>query len=114
PLPTTDTGNAERLVRRHGGSIRHCYGRDLWYVWSGTHWQEDRTGRMDQLAKETVRAIPEEAAALSGEEYTRLLKWAASSESAGKRAAMIELARSEDGVPVTPEQLDTDPWLLNV
>jgi putative DNA primase/helicase len=27
---------------------------------------------------------------------------------------MIDLARSEPGIPVLPEQLDRDPWLLNV
>jgi putative DNA primase/helicase len=27
---------------------------------------------------------------------------------------MVELAKSEPGVPVTPERLDADPWVLNV
>ncbi len=27
---------------------------------------------------------------------------------------MIALARSEPGVPILPQELDTDPWLLNV
>ena len=26
---------------------------------------------------------------------------------------MIDLARSEPGIPVMPEELDSDPWLLN-
>lgn len=112
-FPTTDTGNAERLVHRHGGQIHYSYQANTWYVWSGTHWQSDVTGRMDQLAKETVRAIPEEAAALTGDAYSRLMKHAAASESAGRRGAMIDLARSEDGVPVTPAMLNADPWKLN-
>jgi len=112
--PLTDTGNAERLVARYGQIIRFNWGRNVWHVWSGRHWEEDRTGQMGQLAKETVRGIPQEAQGLEGESYTKVLKWAAASESAGKRAAMIDLARSEPGIPVRPHELDADPWLLNV
>jgi putative DNA primase/helicase len=110
----TDTGNAERLVARHGANIRFNYSREVWHVWTGTHWGEDAAGQMDQLAKDTVRSIPVEAIGLEGEAYTKRLKWAAASESAGKRSAMIELARSEPGIPVTADELDLDPWLLNV
>jgi len=110
----TDTGNAERLVERHGRDVRYNHGRGVWHVWTGTHWSEDATGRMDQVAKETARSIPSEAAALQDEAYIRHLKWASSSESAGKRAAMVDLARSEGGIPVRPEHLNADDWLLNV
>jgi len=110
----TDTGNAERLVALHGPVIRFNWGRDVWHVWSGRHWEEDRTGRMEQIAKATARSIPDEATALTGEQYTKTLKWAASSESSGKRQAMVDLARSEDNIPVQPHELDADPWLLNV
>ena len=110
----TDTGNAERIVARYGANIRYNYSRGVWHVWTGSHWGEDTAGQMDQLAKDTVRSIPVEAIGLEGEAYTKRLKWAAASESAGKRAAMIELARSEPGVPVLADELDSDPWLLNV
>lgn len=110
----TDTGNAERLVDRHGRNIRYNYGRGIWHVWTGTHWGEDKAGYLDQLAKETVRAIPTEAVGLDSEAWQKLMKWASTSEGAGKRAAMIDLARSEEGIPVQAEDLDKDPWLLNV
>ncbi|MGI8404631.1 MAG: phage/plasmid primase, P4 family [Thermomicrobiales bacterium] len=113
-FPLTDTGNAERLVHRHGHDVKYNYSRGVWHVWTGSHWGEDTAGQMDQLAKDTVRSIPQEAAGLEGEAYTRRLKFAASSESAGKRAAMIELARSEPGIPVLADALDANPWLLNV
>lgn len=113
-FPLTDTGNAERLVHSHGPDVKHNYSRGVWHVWTGSHWGEDTAGQMDQLAKDTVRSIPQEAVGLEGEAYTRRLKWGASSESAGKRAAMIELARSEPGIPVLADALDANPWLLNV
>jgi putative DNA primase/helicase len=40
--------------------------------------------------------------------------WCLKSEAAPRIAAMVELARSEFGIPIQPEQLDKDPMLLNV
>jgi putative DNA primase/helicase len=44
---------------------------------------------------------------------TAVLNWSLKSESAAKINAMIDLARSEPGIPVLPEQMDINPWLLN-
>jgi putative DNA primase/helicase len=41
------------------------------------------------------------------------LTWALKSEAAPRLNAMVELARSEPGIPVLPEQLDKNPWLFN-
>jgi putative DNA primase/helicase len=43
----------------------------------------------------------------------KVLKWALKSESAPRINAMLDLARSEPGIPVLPEHLDRDPWLFN-
>src|SRR5262249_16756302 len=49
------------------------------------------------------------------DDYQRkvLGSWAVKSESASRIEAMVRLARSEKGIPVTPPELDADPWLLN-
>ena len=39
--------------------------------------------------------------------------WAKKSEKAAAINAMIQLARTEPGIPVTAKQLDADPWLFN-
>ncbi len=111
----TDTGNAERLVNQHGQNIRHNYSRGVWLVWTGTHWADDVDGQLERLAKTTVRSIPEEAKLSESEiEFKEILKHAIASEAAGRRRAMIELARSESNVAVQAKDLDTHPWLLNV
>jgi putative DNA primase/helicase len=111
----TDTGNAERLVRRHGHEIRYCAPRKRWLVWDGKRWAWDQLGMVDQLAKATVRAIYGEASrARSDEARAAVAKHAVRSEERGRRMAMVALAQSEQGVPVLPEALDADPWLLNV
>jgi P4 family phage/plasmid primase-like protien len=112
-LARTDTGNAERLVGRHGHDLKHVYGLG-WFVWTGTHWQRDETGAVERRAKDTVRSIHEEAARVADDdERKELAKWAIASESATRIRAMISLARSEPGIPLRVEDLDGDPWLLN-
>ncbi len=41
-------------------------------------------------------------------------RWAQQSLSEARIRAMISLARGEPGIPVRPEELDSDPYLLNV
>jgi putative DNA primase/helicase len=44
----------------------------------------------------------------------RMQKWALKSEAAPRINGMLDLARSERGIPVLPAALDQDAWLLNV
>jgi putative DNA primase/helicase len=108
----TDLGNSERFVRDHGGGVRYCYPWGKWLVWTGSRWERDDAGRVQRLAKETVRSIYREATDVEDEDRRKALaKHASRSEGADKIKAMLELARSE--VPVAPDELDADPWLLN-
>jgi len=116
PEHLTDLGNARRLVRLFGNTTI-CYVPPwkTWLVWVGTHWQRDETGEVDRLAKAVVAGIYAEA----GYEQDRgrreeLAKHAVRSESVRAIQAMITLAQTEAGIPVLPEQLDRDPWALNV
>jgi hypothetical protein len=113
--PLTDTGNAERLVRRHGGDLRFVHPWGKWLVWDGTRWKADSTAEVDRRAKDTIRAIAGEAAEEpDGDRRKAILKHAIASESMKKRREMIEGAKSEVGIPVEPHQLDADQMLLNV
>jgi len=109
----TDLGNAERFVADHGEDVRYCYAWARWVVWTGARWERDESGRVHRFAKETVRGIYQEAAASPDEDSRKALaKHAARSEAEAKIRAMLELAKSE--VPISPDELDADPWLLNV
>src|SRR5215211_6625685 len=108
----TDLGNAERFVAQHGENIRYCYLWSKWLVWTGTRWGRDDAGLVHRLAKKTVRSMYREASDAEDEERRKAIaKHASRSEGADKIKAMLELARSE--VPVAPDELDSDPWLLN-
>src|SRR5262245_28874286 len=111
----TDLGNAHRLVARHGQDLQYVPHWGKWLVWDETRWAVDETGELEQLAKETVLALIGEATNISDHDKSdKFFKYALRSQSAPRIKAMIELAKTEPGIPVVPEQLDADPWLLNV
>ncbi len=118
PTPTagfnlTDLGNAERFFADHGEDVRFCYPWRKWLVWTGARWKRDDSGQVHRLAKETVRGIYREASAAEDEDRRKAIaNHARASESEARIRALIELAKSE--APVSPDELDADPMLLNV
>jgi putative DNA primase/helicase len=111
----TDLGNAERLVAAHGDDIRYSHKLRHWFVWDGSRWAEDDSGAIMRRAKQTARTIYSEAGiAETNEQSKALAKHASASQSASRLKAMIELAQSETGIPIGPNDLDQDPWRFNV
>jgi putative DNA primase/helicase len=109
----TDLGNAERFVADHGEDMLYCYPWRKWLVRGGARWVRDEAGRIHKLAKSRVRGIYREASDAEDEDRRKALaKHAAASESETRIRAMVELTKSE--VPVAPEELDANPWVLNV
>lgn len=113
--PLTETGNAERLVDQYGDRIRFCHPWGAWLHWDGRRWRRDQTGTVRNWAKNVTRSIFEEIGkAETKEERQKIWKWANTSEKAAARAAMLKLAESEPGIPIEPEEMDRQPFLLNV
>ena len=131
--PFTDTGNAERLVDRHGHEIRYCHPWKKWHTWRDIQWSTDETGDVASRIKDTLRAarqsamnrlrsIPTPPADAPKDHPDRLaraeiqdeLKFLSASESSRARSSMETLARSEAGVPILIADMNKNPWLLNV
>lgn len=111
----TDYGNGERLAARHGPDLRYVFAWSRWLVWDGVRFAPDDQGEAWRRAKDTARAIYAEAAAAEGaDERKRIATWAKTSESEVRLRAMLELAKSEPGIPVRHDALDAAPWLLAV
>ena len=111
----SDLGNARRLVALHGADLRYCYPWGRWLVWDGTRWADDLTGEVWRRAKDVPRALYLEAGRTADEDTRKAAaKWALNSETATRLYAAVTLARSEPGIPVIPDALDGEPWLLNV
>ena len=86
-----------------------------WLIWHDQRWNVDNSFEIERLAKETVGAMWAEADKLgSDDDKSELRKHAFKSESSGSFSAMITVARSEEGIPISTSQLDADPNLLGV
>lgn len=113
PRPTTDLGNAERLVDRHAGELCYTQQQRRWRVWLGTHWAADVTGAAARRAKATARAILSEARRVPDDsERKNLARWALTSESRRGLESMLALAQTEAAFAVSPAEFDSDDWLL--
>jgi putative DNA primase/helicase len=113
-LPFSDYSNAVAFVREHGANLRYCYPWGKWLTWTGTHWQLDDTGCVMRWAKDTVKRLARHAEDLDDlSAIGALLKHVKASLSTAKLKAMVENAQSELPLPVLPEDLDRDHWLLN-
>jgi putative DNA primase/helicase len=111
----TELGNARRLVRRHGRDLRYCADLARWYVWDGRRWAEDKTGEVMRRAKDTVRSIFAETAAVGNDRKRDALgKHALASQRERTLRAMVSLAASEPEIVTTSDRLDSAPGLLNV
>lgn len=113
--PLTDLGNAERLVKRFGANLRYCWPWGRWLAWDGRHWAIDDTGAVLRTVKATMRGIYSEASDGTNEDRRKTIaKWAMGSESQRRILAAMDLAKSELGIPILPDALDSAPWLLAV
>lgn len=110
----TDLGNAERLVDLHGRDL--CFAPALgWFVWDSKRWKPDSDGEAMRRMKNTAKRIWDEARATENPgEQESLYKYATRSESEPKLRAALKLAETEKPIVVNAQDLDTDPWLLNV
>lgn len=129
----TDRGNGMRLARDHGEDLRYCWPWKKWLAWDARRWCIDDTGELPRRAKEVVsklflevadrlKELAEMKAEGEADEkrkaetavLAKVVMWAKQSESAPRIAAMLDLARSEPGIPIKPADLDRDPFALNV
>lgn len=113
-LALHDLGNARRLVELHGNDLRYDATADRWRVWDGQRWALDVDGEASRRAKDTAGALLADAGQLEGDDRQKVGKHALRSMNTGPLRAMLELARTEPGIGVVAEQLDRDPWTLNV
>lgn len=112
----TDLGNARRFVSANHERLRSVMSRyrNPWLVWRGTHWESDNMGEAMRLAKETIREIHREAAAIKDEEKRdAVFEHAFRSESSERIHAMVRLAATEPEITIRADQLDVDRWLFN-
>src|SRR5262245_12488519 len=104
--PFTDLENARRFAKEHADSVRYVATSRRWYTWDGTRWEPDRMAEVQRRAKETARGLEAKAKKVADyEERKKHLRYAMSAQSAHRINGMIELAKSEPGIVLSPDQL---------
>ena len=110
----TDLGNGERLVAWYGQDIRFLPAWNKWLIWDGKRWSQDGEGRIMRKARDTVRRMYSEAAGIEDDFLRKQeIKHAIKSEANRQLKSMVEVASILEEIPITPDHLDQDPWLLN-
>lgn len=113
-LPTTDMGNATRLIQQHGDFIRYCASLNKWFIWNGSHWAADSREQVMHFAQQTVESISDEAAAeLDSARRTKLEKHAEKSQGYRKLVEMVASARSRPAIAIGTDDFDKDMMLFN-
>ena len=110
--PPTDLGNAQRLADANSRDLRYDVHTRRWLAYTGAHWAVDDTGAVHRRAHEIARAITNSAERLSDRDRRDAVRHAYRTETPRRLRAMVDLARHL--LPVTSDQLDRDPWQLNV
>lgn len=108
PEGRTDLANARRFVFMHGDRLRYCHAWKRWLVWDGRRWAVDDDRAVQRLAKATADNIWGEALKWND---SNTLKHAAATASSRGITAMLALAESE--LPVSVDDLDSQPHLVN-
>jgi putative DNA primase/helicase len=112
----TDSTNAERLIKEFGTEIRYNALWKKWLVWNGKCWQTDEGDvEIHERGLKMVRNIYDDVLETSDYlERVEIEKFAMQSESMRRRKAFVEAATKRTDVKIIPDELDTNPWLLNV
>lgn len=113
----TDLGVAKLFAAEHRDLVRWCDQWSKWLVWDGMRWQIDHARGVEALAKETAESIWREIDAqvhkVAESVGSMLMRFGHKTASARGLSNILTLARSEQGVPIQPGELNRQPWLFN-
>lgn len=125
-LEKSDRGNGHRFLKRYANQVRYSAETGSYFIWNEKQWAVDRKGHLLELAGRTAEAIkaresltipPEWDDETGKYSYKKRLAHKAfgvKSEEVHECEAMLKSARAEGSISIVPEDLDRDPWLLNV
>jgi putative DNA primase/helicase len=116
----TDAANAARLVYQFGHDFRWIGSWDKFIIWDGKRWKLDSELQIELAQKNVAKALWREYGdeAANGKHHRENLnamqRFVSASNNVNGIKASVALVKSERGVPIGIDELDSDPWLLNV
>lgn len=106
----TDLGNAKRLINKHGSILRYITNWGKWIVWNNNMWKVDLCSEVYRLVEDILNDL---LVSSKISEKDNLKNHAFKSQGKSRIEAMIDLAKTQPNISISPQQLDKDPYLLN-
>lgn len=103
-IALSDDAIAASFVATHGEVVRYVSVWGTWFVWSGTHWSRDETGKVREFARQVCRCsaktagTPNEARRVASDKTI---------------AAVLRIASCDPTVATRTSDWDCHPMLLN-
>lgn len=116
---TTDLGQAQRFVLRHGADVRYVPSLGGWHQWNGARWMldEDEVGVWGRAFATAVEVGESEAPHFELDDpdrFVKLKKHSVNHQSVAKVANTLLAARKQKGIVVGPDTFDMNPELMLV
>jgi putative DNA primase/helicase len=110
---TTDLGRAIQFVERFKQDIKYVHEWKRWLVFEGGRWNAESNGAVHRLAAGLCHEMVAEALNVLGrDERESALRAAMAWGCIRTVDRMLEAARNDLRIIVSPEELDADPWLV--
>jgi putative DNA primase/helicase len=109
-----DEGNAERFAEMFCDQVMYVAQWKRWHVWDGARWEYDRSGGVRRLMLNGLARARANTKGLSEDDAKKFRNFLSASEDNKNIKAALEAASVNRLLYVLPEELDSDPWLLNV
>jgi putative DNA primase/helicase len=113
----THAGNGDRFIDWFGPIVRYCPAFDWWYIWNKDEgrWAKDEMGLIYELGKNTVKYLYLQAAnAANSDRRKEIAAWAMKCETPGSVNQLLESARTDSFISVSPDIFDIDPFHINL
>ena len=111
----TELGSAKEMINCYGENIRYVAQFGKWLLWDGHRWCFDETGNVSRLAKANALSQYDKVAQIDDfNKRQQMSRYATKSESRQAIESTIHLAKTEAGIPLRVESLDTNSYLLGV
>lgn len=112
--PWTDVGNAKKFADREYFDLLYCDLWGKWRVWDGRRWKQDDTMEVKRRAVHMVESMIDELKCFCESSDRRAyFNHIIRSQSDARINALINLAKADERIAVTPDLFDQDPYKLN-
>jgi putative DNA primase/helicase len=103
-----DVGNAERFIALCADRVRYCHAFNAWLVNVTTHWSIDRVDAVRSLAQDVMLEFARQAMHAGNDAASKF-----SGKCLNSQRLTAMLREAQPHLAIRPDQLDTNPWLLN-